>query len=484
MGGPTRGLMAPIRPKGPLRGTWGKAPWSDFGPKSGWQDAPAPWSAFLQRSFFAPGPHLNRKAAVNRPDATAEKPGCSCDSGITCAGCQAKVQRRATMSTPADRDEREADEIATAVTEEASVNDAADDADDLTESIEPVEPIIDGGDPDPPGARFSEESGSEPMTVKAKSSGREHSPDGEHSAVDDAVDSLREGGVPLAAHDRQFFEPRFGVDFSRVRVHTDARAASAADAIGAHAFTSGSHVAFASGQFSPATAAGRTLIAHELAHVVQQSARPGTIAVARQKAKANAKGKTKQGETPCPRKPPGAAAIIALDVDVGSGTMRMTWSRAKGKGTIEISRPVTIGAGVCGTNCNDTGQSTAPGSRCTPKDDFTIGPKTPKMTHHPDAKWVSWLDIGRGIAIHFWPSRPSHPASNGCVRSDMTAALQVYCYAAAGTPVHIHGTWHPGPDCYEPGKESPRLIKRPKPSGSGTTTPASTPPPAAGEPQA
>jgi hypothetical protein len=83
--------------------------------------------------------------------------------------------------------------------------------------------------------------------------------------------SLREGGQPLASSVRGFFEPRFGYDFSGVRVHTDAEAAQTTDAYGAAALTSGRHVWFGAGQYNPASDAGRKLVAHELAHVVQQS---------------------------------------------------------------------------------------------------------------------------------------------------------------------------------------------------------------------
>jgi hypothetical protein len=66
-------------------------------------------------------------------------------------------------------------------------------------------------------------------------------------------------------------EPHFGHDFSQVRVHTDSRAAESARSISALAYTVGQHIAFDQGQYSPGSTAGRRLLAHELAHVVQQS---------------------------------------------------------------------------------------------------------------------------------------------------------------------------------------------------------------------
>ena len=78
------------------------------------------------------------------------------------------------------------------------------------------------------------------------------------------------GGKPLTNEQRAFFEPRFGVDFSRVRIHTGRSADTAARAVGAHAFTRGSDVVFRGDQYHPNTYAGRQLLAHELTHVVQQ----------------------------------------------------------------------------------------------------------------------------------------------------------------------------------------------------------------------
>jgi len=81
---------------------------------------------------------------------------------------------------------------------------------------------------------------------------------------------LRGGGRPLSAGERAFFEPRFGADFSRVRLHTDSRAEQAERAVHARAFTLGNDVAFRSGQYNPNAEAGRHLLGHVLTHVLQQ----------------------------------------------------------------------------------------------------------------------------------------------------------------------------------------------------------------------
>ena len=79
------------------------------------------------------------------------------------------------------------------------------------------------------------------------------------------------GGSPLPPRERAYFEPRFGRDFSGVRIYLGGEANDAAHGINALAFTLGRHIAFADGQFRFNTQQGRRLIAHELAHTVQQS---------------------------------------------------------------------------------------------------------------------------------------------------------------------------------------------------------------------
>ncbi len=81
---------------------------------------------------------------------------------------------------------------------------------------------------------------------------------------------LRGGGQPLPKSTRNFFEPRFGCDFSQVRVHTEGKAADTARRVQSRAFTVGHDVFFSPGEFLPETNEGKKLIAHELVHTVQQ----------------------------------------------------------------------------------------------------------------------------------------------------------------------------------------------------------------------
>lgn len=89
-----------------------------------------------------------------------------------------------------------------------------------------------------------------------------------HTAA--AIQALRGQGASLPRSERSFFEPRFGQDFSSVRVHTDSRAADLAHSLGARAFTVGQDIVFGSGEYAPGSPEGRQILAHELAHTVQQ----------------------------------------------------------------------------------------------------------------------------------------------------------------------------------------------------------------------
>lgn len=88
-----------------------------------------------------------------------------------------------------------------------------------------------------------------------------------------ALDNLG-SGEPLDPATRSSFEPGFGADFSGVRIHSDGKAGKSARDLNARAYTVGSDVVFAEGEYQPHTSEGKRLLAHELAHVVQQDVGP------------------------------------------------------------------------------------------------------------------------------------------------------------------------------------------------------------------
>ena len=122
--------------------------------------------------------------------------------------------------------------------------------------------------PEPEVARVQLSRTSEQEKVQKKSTALDV---GDRTAPESVREALRAPGQPLDASSRGYFEPRFGHDFSRVRVHSDAGAAQSARDIDARAYTVGNNIVFGAGRFAPGAAAGRQLLAHELAHVVQNT---------------------------------------------------------------------------------------------------------------------------------------------------------------------------------------------------------------------
>ena len=353
-----------------------------------------------------------------------------CDSGEgACAACQAKLN----VSQPNDPLEREADAVADRVM----------------------------GMTTPAPGPAPRAAGQNQVMPKRESA----------SAGQAAPLFSRQGGRPLDAGARGFLEPRLGADLGGVRVHTDAAAARSAQQLAAQAFTVGSDIYFGSGRYQPGTQSGRRLLAHELVHVTQQGA--ASTRVFRTPARPHHHA---HRESPCPPPPSGASTIQSIDVDVGTGTMQLTWNGAAGGPDVTTSHEVTIGAGNCGIDCNDPKENISE-SHCTPMGDFTMGGTTAHLSDDASATFVRWIVVPHrsGIAIHSYPELPRYPHSHGCVRNTVAAAKLVFCYATVGTPIHIGGTWSPGPGCWKHG----RWTARPKHHADAPTTmpPATTPPP-------
>lgn len=190
------------------------------------------------------------QAAHSLPDAVLRPPArCAC--GGYCPRCRPlvpgtlppRLQRKPAVSTPGDALEREADEVADKVMR-------------MTD-LEPAGLAL-----GPPPSAVTDRQAIYRRGAPAR-------PIDTWSDADARIAAVRTG-EPLAASERAFFEPRFGLDFSRVHIHRDATADAAARSVGALAYARGGDIVFRSGAYAPGTAAGRRLLAHELAHVVQQ----------------------------------------------------------------------------------------------------------------------------------------------------------------------------------------------------------------------
>lgn len=99
----------------------------------------------------------------------------------------------------------------------------------------------------------------------------------EQGAAPEVESVISSSGRPLDRETRRYMESRIGFDFSKVRIHTDSRAAASAKSLNARAYTVGNNIVFGPGRFAPNTTEGRRLLAHELTHVVQQGASPGRV---------------------------------------------------------------------------------------------------------------------------------------------------------------------------------------------------------------
>lgn len=171
-----------------------------------------------------------------------------------------RLQAKLTVSAPDDIHEQEADRVAEEVMRMPGGGDAAPSGSRGKRLQKKCVPCAGGGAPC--GKCAAEE------TLSMKRGASDHtSPSAAPSVVHEA---LRSPGEPLDSATRTFMETRFGEDFSRVRVHADAEAGESSRAMNALAYTVGRDVVFGAGEYAPQTPSGRRLLAHELAHVVQQ----------------------------------------------------------------------------------------------------------------------------------------------------------------------------------------------------------------------
>jgi hypothetical protein len=111
--------------------------------------------------------------------------------------------------------------------------------------------------------------------------------------IESGIYSIKQRGKPLSRPMRDFFEPRFGVSFGDVKIHTDAHAAHLARSINANAFTVDNNIVFGAGRYVPVTHAGRRLLAHELTHIVQQGSRGSTKKLSNKSADVSLCGSTR-----------------------------------------------------------------------------------------------------------------------------------------------------------------------------------------------
>ena len=171
-----------------------------------------------------------------------------CPFGGACHACPPKVQAKLKIGQPGDQYEQEADRVAEQV-------------------MRMPEPQVQRKGCS--SCKGKEEDEDKILQAKPAGSVGNASAQVDHPLIQNVLSSP---GQPLDAGTRSFMEPRFGQDFSGVRVHTGGQAAESARAVNARAYTVGRDVVFGKGQYAPGSDEGRRLMAHELVHVEQQMA--------------------------------------------------------------------------------------------------------------------------------------------------------------------------------------------------------------------
>jgi uncharacterized protein DUF4157 len=184
-----------------------------------------------------------------------------------------RIQAKLAVSQPGDSCERDADQVADAVMRMPDPDSPQKPTCGCTKgSHGHVVPILRKGlrggscESAPPQGQEEEKEGRTPVMTKAVPGARRSA----SSDVEQRLAGTRATGSPLPTPLRPEMEMKFGHDLSAVRLHTDGAAARLSADLGARAFTSGAHIYFGPGQYSPATPPGKRLLAHELTHVIQQ----------------------------------------------------------------------------------------------------------------------------------------------------------------------------------------------------------------------
>ena len=253
------------------------------------------------------------------------------------------------------------------------------------------------------------------------------------------MDTRQGPGLALSASVRAFFEPRFGHDFSQVRIHTDSRAAESACALDALAYTVGRDIVFATGQYSPETPSGQRLLAHELAHTLQQEpghAEPRMVM-----------RRWDEARGVCPTEPAGRWIQKVVVQQETPQTVTAHWSDGRqesdecssGKGhcCVDPAAPEHIACTVRGSRVE--------GSNCTP---LSEGPGFPirhrDLDHRGISFWSEFVPEPRYIALHTYSPVDGTPLSHGCVRLNESMAKTIFCGVRQNrTHVEVRGFARP-----------------------------------------
>jgi hypothetical protein len=237
-----RAVMSKILQRSMGNARFGRVPEVGGRPQQGPKQASAPLAAGDTLSAARGGPRVQRACANCEEEKSVAR--------VALAGAPESVQPKLTVGAQDDTYEQEADRVAASVMRMPE-----------PETVQRACPECEQEKRGHGGQML------EIQRQEATGHTPEIGPDTEKE-----IHHMRGGGQPLAPSVRRFMEPRFGEDFSGVRIHTGPEAVRTSQALNARAYTVGRDIMFGAGQYTPETTEGNTLLSHELTHVVQQSA--------------------------------------------------------------------------------------------------------------------------------------------------------------------------------------------------------------------
>jgi hypothetical protein len=213
-----------------------------------------------------------------------------------------------------------------------------------------------------------------------------------------------------------------GHTFSKVRVHTDSRAAESARAVGALAYTVGDDIVFGSGRYAPETSDGQHLLAHELTHTLQQSGRDSRLLM----------GTWDKAEAECANAEKDRWIDKVVVNQEGSQTVAVHWtddstesdecSSGKGHCCVDDANPSGVACTVEESHRN--------GSNCTPITRHMGFPVKNRVLDHKGVNFWSEFVPERAIALHQYDDQGTvdgTPLSHGCVRLHENMAKKIFC---------------------------------------------------------
>jgi hypothetical protein len=230
----------------------------------------------------------------------------------------------------------------------------------------------------------------------------------------------------------------FAHGFRRARVQHDGRAAESARAIGARAYTVGPNIVFGNGAYAPETQAGRRLLAHELAHTLQQGPRIGLLMGAWDKAASECSDAAADKwiekvivdqETP--------QKVTAFWSD--GRTESDACSSGKGHCCVDSANPSGVACSLA--------ESHTDGSNCTPITLHMGFPVKNRLLNHKGVEFWTEFVPDRAIALHKYSFVDGTPLSDGCVRMNPVMAKTIFCNVRQNrTWVQVHGFARPSCD--------------------------------------